>query len=718
MKTVLRLLTVFGGPLPELITEGACDAARDLDARLLVFGSITLNPFFNLTPARAKEWFGLSNGRVDGFVFPFATPAILNYASELHAAGRPVVLVARRHDTIPFFQVDNRGAIRTVVDDLVSRGHRRIAFVRGPAGNPSAEERLAGFRAACVETGVELDERLIVGSQFDEVTSRAEIAKLLTKGLEFSAIIGADDLCAIGAMAAIRERGRSIPGDVEVIGFNNSIRAEASIPSLTSCDVPAYQLGYRAVESLLRHIRTGAPLTSADVPSRAVRRNSTRAPSALPAATEQSGSIMSRIGVPLSENQERIRLEALRELALRRSATEEQLITAAADTIRYFSATRFGLFLADDPRRTPGLGRFRWWYETAGRLNSSTEAIDLSQWDPGRYGATESGGLALMSLHIDDVQVGFLLVEAERSQLTKLYEIAGHLTVGVQAVRLNRELEQVHHELESAARAAGMADVATSVLHNVGNALNSVNVSSTLVVDGLQKMKFESLATAAKLLAAHTADGTEFLTQDPKGKVLPSFLASLAEHGLTHCASLRAEAESIRTGIEQIHAVISMQQTYSEAITLSENIQPASVAEEAIGANAARLSDRGITLHREFDATPDVRADRAKVLRILIDILQNAVEACTETTQPTKIVTIGIHARTAEAVQFSVQDNGSGIVPDDMKRLFGQGFTTKHRTGLALHSAAIAAHLMHGSLIARSDGPNRGATFILELPAA
>jgi len=122
-------------------------------------------------------------------------------------------------------------------------------------------------------------------------------------------------------------------------------------------------------------------------------------------------------------------------------------------------------------------------------------------------------------------------------------------------------------------------------------------------------------------------------------------------------------------------------------------------------------------VQREFEETPHVRVDKHKVLQVLVNLFSNAKYAVSETLRPEKRVTVRISANGDRMVKIAVSDNGIGIAPENLSRIFAHGFTTKvNGHGFGLHSAALAATETGGSLSAHSDGPDRGATFILELP--
>ena len=105
------------------------------------------------------------------------------------------------------------------------------------------------------------------------------------------------------------------------------------------------------------------------------------------------------------------------------------------------------------------------------------------------------------------------------------------------------------------------------------------------------------------------------------------------------------------------------------------------------------------------------------MLQILVNLITNARQAMKEC--PKKILTLGIQATIGATARISIQDTGCGIAPENMTRVFAHGFTTKKNGhGFGLHSSALAAREMKGSLTVHSDGPGHGAIFTLELPLA
>lgn len=281
-------------------------------------------------------------------------------------------------------------------------------------------------------------------------------------------------------------------------------------------------------------------------------------------------------------------------------------------------------------------------------------------------------------------------------------------------------LEKANRELVDASRAAGMAEVANGVLHNVGNVLNSLNVSASVIATGLRQSKAASLVKLAQLLRAQDKNLGAFLTTDPKGKRVPEFLASLTQHAVAERARLLEEVAALQKNIDHIKEFVSMQQAYATTVAVVEPLDPVALMEDSVRMNAGGLLRHEVTIEREFQPTPPILAEKGKVVQILVNLIRNAKNACDESGQPERRMTLRIKpGATADRIQLTVQDNGVGIPWLNLDRIFGHGFTTRpNGHGFGLHSSANAAREMKGSLTVHSDGVGQGATFTLELPAA
>jgi PAS domain S-box-containing protein len=280
------------------------------------------------------------------------------------------------------------------------------------------------------------------------------------------------------------------------------------------------------------------------------------------------------------------------------------------------------------------------------------------------------------------------------------------------------QLDKLNRQLMDTSRNAGMAEVATGVLHNVGNVLNSVSVSATLVGERLRSSNVGDLRQATTMMLAQNDRLAEFLTSDPKGKLIPEFLGTVAEELAEEQTELLEEMKSVGKHIEHIKEIVAMQQNYAKLSGAYEWLTVPALVEDALRMNTAAFDRHHIDLIREFDAnTPAVCVDRHKVLQILINLLRNAKHAMDGRSASDKQMVIRIERAAADRVKIVVRDNGIGIPPDHLTKIFNHGFTTKKDGhGFGLHSGANAAKEMGGALTARSDGPGKGAEFTLELP--
>ena len=324
----------------------------------------------------------------------------------------------------------------------------------------------------------------------------------------------------------------------------------------------------------------------------------------------------------------------------------------------------------------------------------------------------EHGEAALQQAH-DDLERKVKHRTAELSATNE--ELSREVT---ERRRAEEDLDTAHQQLVVSARRAGMAEIATGVLHNVGNVLNSINVSATLASDRIRQSKVTELVRASKLMQQHAADLGEFLTSDPKGKQLPAFLDLLGVHLVDERADVLKELELLTTKVNHIKTIVSTQQSYAGVVGVVETVDVASTLDDAMRLNSASFERHHITVVRDYGQIPKVRLDTQKVLQILVNLVNNAKDSFAECPD---LVDRRLILRSRligdETIQIQVIDNGVGVPKENLTRIFSHGFTTKKTGhGFGLHSCANAALELGGSLLAQSDGPGKGATLILELP--
>jgi ligand-binding sensor domain-containing protein/signal transduction histidine kinase len=278
-------------------------------------------------------------------------------------------------------------------------------------------------------------------------------------------------------------------------------------------------------------------------------------------------------------------------------------------------------------------------------------------------------------------------------------------------------LETLHKQLVDASREAGKAEVATNVLHNVGNVLNSVNVSTDLLKQRIADSRLSNLTRITALLREHQDDLAGFLTQDEKGRQLVPYLETLSEYSTAEQSEFLGELESLATNIEHIKTIVATQQSYAGVCDITDTVDVASVVEDALSMHTAAYRRHSVKVIRQFEKVPLMVMDRHRVLQILVNLFHNAKYACESARASEREIIVRIAMCGSERIHVVVIDNGIGIPPENLTRIFSHGFTTrKNGHGFGLHSGALAAQEMGGSLKAHSDGIGKGASFTLELP--
>ncbi|HCS41671.1 MAG TPA: histidine kinase [Pseudomonas sp.] len=280
-----------------------------------------------------------------------------------------------------------------------------------------------------------------------------------------------------------------------------------------------------------------------------------------------------------------------------------------------------------------------------------------------------------------------------------------------------RELKDTQSELLDTARQAGMAEIATNVLHNVGNVLNSVNISADLVTRKLRSSKAQGLGKAMQLINAHPGDLGTFLTQDEKGKLLPGYLNQLVDAIALEQQGMTEELAQLSKSVDHIKDIVATQQSYAGANSLMEPLHISELLEDALRMNSGALTRHHVMVVKEYSEVPQVMGDKHRLLLILINLISNAKYAMSDLSNRPRQMTLGVKIVDDSLLQISVKDDGEGIAEENMTRIFAHGFTTrKEGHGFGLHSCALAAIEMNGHLTAQSDGPGKGALFTLQIP--
>ena len=276
-------------------------------------------------------------------------------------------------------------------------------------------------------------------------------------------------------------------------------------------------------------------------------------------------------------------------------------------------------------------------------------------------------------------------------------------------------VEALHQELLSASRLAGMAEVASGVLHNVGNVLNSLNVSISVVGEQVKHSKVRALEKTIALYDDYPGGLPKFLETE-KGQILPAYLASVSRRLTEENEQLALELAAVSTDVEHMKTIVSTQQSFARLTELHEPLEVAELLDDALRLGELSFARHGIEVVRDYEPLPSVVADRHKLLQILINLVSNARHALIESSTERPRLQVRLR-RIATGIRVEVADNGVGIAAEHAAKIFQYGFTTKKGGhGLGLHSSASAVRDLGGTLNATSEGRGYGATFSLELP--
>jgi len=282
----------------------------------------------------------------------------------------------------------------------------------------------------------------------------------------------------------------------------------------------------------------------------------------------------------------------------------------------------------------------------------------------------------------------------------------------------HRELAETQRRLIQLSREAGMADVATGILHNVGNVLNSVNVSANLLRDEITAdMHLQLLRQTVELLRVQGDQLGRFLAEDPRGRLVLPLLGEIAGEMAKSRGEAAREFGTLNANIEHIKQIIAVQQRYAKVGGLQQQVDPADLFADALSINNTSVERHKVAVLLDYPPQrTHLSTDRHLALQILINLVKNAIQAVKSRPPGEGQLLLRI-LQTATRTEFQVVDNGVGIRPEDRQKIFQHGFTTrKDGHGFGLHSGSLAARNLGGSLDFESQGQGHGACFRLVLP--
>jgi len=325
-----------------------------------------------------------------------------------------------------------------------------------------------------------------------------------------------------------------------------------------------------------------------------------------------------------------------------------------------------------------------------------------------------------------DVTGGKVVIEGECGLITCALSInMATLKIGAKVnqkeleenvLKRTEQLEAKQREIAENARKAGMADVATRTLHNLGNILNSVKTSAGIISNTMRESAVENLMRANKLLSENIDNLEDFILNNPKGPKLMKYYLKLGEIFMAEKDKILVNTNRLMQKVDTICDEIASQQSYIGAQPYLEDVMPAEIIDEALSLHAQQIEESNVFVDKQFVYMAPISTQRAKLLDIFGHLFLNALEAMVQTPPDKRKLILNVD-KEGESLLIKVTDSGCGIETENLKKIFSHGFSTNEKKhGFGLHSAANNMTEIGGKLYAESDGPGAGATFILSFP--
>ncbi|MBX3457934.1 MAG: HAMP domain-containing histidine kinase [Candidatus Paracaedibacteraceae bacterium] len=301
---------------------------------------------------------------------------------------------------------------------------------------------------------------------------------------------------------------------------------------------------------------------------------------------------------------------------------------------------------------------------------------------------------------------------------TELLESNRELRIQTNELKESKDrLVEATNQASKAARVSGMAEVATNVIHNIGNTLNSVNTTASILTERFKTTKFSNFGKLAALLNEHKDNLNEFFINDPKGRLVPQYILELSEHWKTEVPHLANDLYELNKNIDHIKDCIALQQSMAKNAGMLEPTNLSKIIDSIIELQLKEIRSSAIQIETQYATLPSLMLDRIKIYQIFVNLLQNARQSIIINKSENREIKVSIHSDNSSFVTVSITDTGGGISPDNLKKIFSHGFTTKKDGhGFGLHYCANAANEMGGKISVDSPGEGLGATFTLTLP--
>jgi sensor domain CHASE-containing protein len=280
-------------------------------------------------------------------------------------------------------------------------------------------------------------------------------------------------------------------------------------------------------------------------------------------------------------------------------------------------------------------------------------------------------------------------------------------------------LAEARRATEESAHRAGMAEIASEVLHNVGNAVNTANCCAEVIGDRLNNSRLSGLEKATSLLSDQASNAVHFFSEDPRGPKLINYLVTVTGTLQKERTENLSELQRLQETIRHIRDAIASQQSHARKSDFRQRVDLRALLNETLLVNEALQKQCAVSVTINMPELPLLELNRSRVAQVLVNLEKNALLSMQSVPERNHVLTINVAVLETDLLQIEVRDTGTGFTPEIHERLFGQGFTTrKEGSGLGLHYCVNVIREMGGDITAYSDGPGTGARFQITIPRA
>lgn len=304
----------------------------------------------------------------------------------------------------------------------------------------------------------------------------------------------------------------------------------------------------------------------------------------------------------------------------------------------------------------------------------------------------------------------------DRSHADLIKRYSTLVTQALINIDYQEKINTLNKHLIDAARQAGMAEVAGSVLHSMGNVLNSLNISSEILQQKINSMSTTKISKLADLLNKNNGKEGNYFTETESGRDIVKYISLIAKETEIEKLNLLQEVQSMSTHINHLKNTVSLQQTISKPTIVITRVFISKIITDILSIYKTQIENNAITVSYEHDGDHSLMNDQYQIERILQNLIHNAIESLKSSEISDKSLVVSCQLGKDKSIIIQVIDNGLGISPNRINKIFNFKSTTKKGGhGFGLHYSALEAKRLGGELTAASKGLGQGATFTLKL---